>query len=98
MERRAFLALIASAPIAALAPLPTILEQGVRFNGKLFLAFDSTQGRLRVWNPTRLTACSHWRRVRNGAKAVTAPSARQVTTGRLALSRPRCRASRYIPL
>ena len=30
MERRSFLALLAAAPIAALAPLPTILEQRPR--------------------------------------------------------------------
>ena len=38
MERRAFLALLASAPIAALAPLPKVLEQN-RLHG-YFLAFD----------------------------------------------------------
>lgn len=31
MERRAFLALLASAPIAAVAPLPNVLEQPRQF-------------------------------------------------------------------
>lgn len=56
MDRRSFLALLASAPIAALAPLPKILEEVVvdRQTGisiRFVKHWEQLPPRYAIWNP-----------------------------------------------